>query len=75
MQTFGSAGLKYFAVIPGTRETRLNVTDTSCNKVGIYYPQAAFREKLSHEERLKSLGQIITGMINKGNVIKIVSKY
>lgn len=72
---FGSAGLKFFTVIPGTSESRLNMMDASGNKVGLYYPRAGFRGKLSCEERLKSLGQLITAMINKGNVIKTASKY
>ena len=72
---FGSVVLKYFTVIPGTSETRLNMMDTSRNKMGVYYPQAGFRGKRSCEGRLKSLGQLITGVINKGNIIKTVSKY
>lgn len=75
VQTFGSAGLKIFTAIPGTSESRLNMMDASGNKVGVCYPRAGFRGKLSREERLKSLGQLITAMINKGNVIKTASKY
>lgn len=75
MQTLGSVGLKYFTMIPGTSEMRLNMTDTSRNKVGCYYPQARFRGKLLCEERLKSLGELITGMISKGNIMKTVSTY
>lgn len=43
--------------------------DASRGKMGAYCPQAGFREKLSCEEKLKSLAQLISGIINKGNII------
>lgn len=54
---------------PGTGETGSNVMGASHGKMGAYCPQAGFREKLSCEEKLKSLAQLISGIINKGNII------